>query len=550
MMSENRKKNRPMRVFIFRVFITLGYTAVFLVILGMVLALYGPIHPGSIAFPLQDYAEQKLRLIYRDSATNANFLLNLVDRRINDLIYRTGSGYEYISIEYLDNAINQAALAISSVPSGKSDALLTRLISLAKKAEDVLHQLKHVPVENPAGLKALLAKVQTIQHMVGTIEVQNNELVLVPAIAEVATTDATAKKNNLYSASGLIPWPPGSQGVIHAFYPLIGKHTTLQCISCHNEGVYLKTANLCISCHIMKMPIPHYPGECGLCHTPESWTDIHFDHAVVNTMACSSCHEKDKPANHYNGPCGACHITENWTTVTFDHDAAGAVDCISCHAQKAPPNHYAGQCSNCHNTSNWTSVVFDHTGFTDCISCHAKVAPANHYAGQCSNCHSTSGPWANARFNHSGFTDCIACHANKAPANHYSGQCSRCHNTSNWTSVQFDHSGLTDCQACHSGNAPANHYPYQCSLCHSTGSWGGGHFGHSGSYPDCISCHQKDRPAEHDAGQCSNCHNTNSWGDGGDSGGLTINPARFSLAVDCSACHTTSAIIITKDIKQ
>ena len=494
-----------MRLFLLRVFIILGYIITLMAILGIALALYGPLHPGSTFFPIQAFSEQQFGLIYNNPVTKADYLLNLVDRRISDLLLRAGSVHEYISMEYLDRSINQAALAISTVPQDKASDVLTRFITLAKRAEDGLNQLKRAPLENPTAFNALRAKVQTIQHMVGTVKVQNNELVLVPAITVNSSQAITSTLQLIHSANGLIPWPAGSPGAVHAFFTLAGQHAVLQCIDCHNEGIYFGTPNLCIECHSDKTPNAHYPGDCNLCHTPVSWTDIHFDHRVVSNKACSDCHEKDKPANHYNGDCGACHITENWTTVTFDHAVAGAVDCISCHAQKAPANHYAGQCSNCHNTSNWTSVVFDHTGFTDCISCHAKDAPANHYAGQCSNCHSTKGPWTNAHFNHSGFTDCSACHANKAPA---------------------------------------NHYPYQCSLCHSTSSWAGGNFSHSSSYPDCISCHARDRPSEHDSGQCSNCHSTSSWNTEHNPSnvGMIINGE--AITISCTMCHTSNALVL------
>jgi len=499
-----------MRAFILRLIIILGYLCLIIGAGWLALGIFGPSHPGSVIFPIQAFAEHEINGLYTDRTQNANYLLDMVVRRINDLSYRAGSKYELMTMEYLDKSIDRAALAIKNVPQEKSEALQSRFVLLAEQAQYAILQLKQVPREETAAYAALQAKLQTIQRMVSTSNVQINEPALVPAIESRTETNTTVRMKTINSARGLIPWPAGSPGAIHDFYPLTGQHETLTCVSCHNEDVYLGTPNQCIDCHFMKTPIPHYPGGCELCHTPVAWTDIHFDHIVVSTFACDACHEKDKPANHYNGPCSACHITQNWTTVTFDHAVAGAVDCISCHANVAPGNHYAGQCSNCHNTDNWTSVVFDHTGFTNCVGCHAAAAPANHYGGQCSYCHSTSGPWANAQFNHSGFTDCSGCHGSRAPANHYPGQCSNCHNTASWSGASFNHAGFTD----------------------------------------CVSCHLKDRPSDHDQGQCSECHNTQRWGDGGDSVGLAVFTNNILQPITCSICHQAVTYNIGKEIKQ
>jgi hypothetical protein len=50
-----------------------------------------------------------------DSERKADYALNLVDRRIRNLSDRIGTKYELTALEYLDKAINQAAIAISEV---------------------------------------------------------------------------------------------------------------------------------------------------------------------------------------------------------------------------------------------------------------------------------------------------------------------------------------------------------------------------------------------------------------------------------------------------
>jgi len=539
-----------MRAFLIRSSIITGFIILLLATSGVALALYAPFHPGSILFTAQDFAEQQLSNIYHDPISKSNYLLDLVERRVDDLNIRSGTKFEIISLEYLDKSINQATLAISLVSKEKSDKLHSRLLSLALSTNEGLQQLMYVPTENYNAYIAFQSKISALTHMVSEIDASNNTFSLTRA---VSSSEQEINKSGipiLYSASGLIPFPPGSQGAVHAFYQLVGQHATLSCKGCHDSGRYASTPNKCIFCHLLKEPMPHYTGECELCHTPLAWTDAHFDHSSTAAKDCRLCHERDNPANHYNGQCSACHVAQAWNLVTFDHAVAGAVDCISCHAKVTPDNHYPGQCSNCHNTSIWTSVIFDHTGFTDCISCHAVAAPSNHYAGQCSNCHDTGGSWTNAHFNHSGFTDCISCHAGEAPGNHYSGHCSNCHDpNSSWRNARFNHSGYSDCIACHGGNAPANHYTGQCSNCHSTNSWSGAVFNHS-SYTDCISCHLKDRPGEHDTGQCSNCHNTQRWGDGGDDGSLGFIINGTFMSVSCTVCHSPIIVAIVGGIKQ
>jgi len=539
-----------MRAFLIRSSIITGFIVLLLSTIGVALALFAPCLPGSVLFPVQNFAEQQMKIIYRDKLSNSNYLLDLVGRRVNDLGIRQGTKFELISLQYLDKSIDRATVAISLVSQEQNDDLRLRLFSLAQSADDGLLQLTHVPFENHDVYISFQSKISVLLQMLNSIDITKNVNSKVSAVSAGNQQKAKSAIPIVYSAHGLIPFPPGSTGAVHAFYALIGEHAALSCKSCHNSGKYVSTPDKCILCHILKQPIPHYIGECELCHTSISWTDVHFDHNSAAAEDCVSCHDRDKPAEHYNGQCSACHITQNWNQVTFDHAVAGAVDCISCHAKVAPANHFGGQCSNCHNTSNWTSVIFDHSGFNDCISCHASVAPSNHYSGQCSNCHETSGSWANAHFNHSGFTDCVACHAGAAPGNHFSGQCSNCHNpNSSWSNASFDHSGNSDCIACHAGSAPGNHYSGQCSDCHGTTSWSGAGFNHSG-FSDCISCHLKDRPDEHDNGQCSNCHNTQRWGDGGDSGGLGIMNNGELLSVSCSSCHQPNIVALVAGSKQ
>ncbi len=306
-------------------------------------------------------------------------------------------------------------------------------------------------------------------------------------------------------------------------FVLDGAHASLDCTACHPTGNYKGTPTLCADCHAADTPMPtHYPGECSLCHTPESWETIVFEHTGYTD--CLACHTPNKPANHYPGQCSTCHTTNAWTPATFNH--TGYTDCLSCHTPNKPTNHYPGQCSTCHTTNAWTPATFNHTGYTDCLSCHTPNKPTNHYPGQCSTCHTTNA-WTPATFNHTGYTDCLSCHTPDKPANHYDGVCSTCHTTSAWLPANFNHTGYTDCLACHIPDKPANHYDGVCSTCHTTSAWLPANFNHTG-YTDCLACHIPDKPANHYDGVCSTCHTTNAW-----------LPANFNHTsyTDCLACH-------------
>ncbi len=538
-----------MRSFLFKSSLITFFIILLLFTSGLILVVFAPFHPGNIFFPAQSFVEQQMRFIFAEPANRASYMLDLEERRIKDLNTRIGTQYELVALDYLDQSLDQSLQVMSVTSQQGGDDLHIRFFSLITQINEILKQLVVAPIQNQGVFQTFQMKILAFIQTTQTAGISDKELGLTSPVLSGNPRKLTDSRSIAVETRGLIPFPPGSIGAVHAFYPLTGQHTSLACVSCHSNQSYLGTPNTCTLCHILKRPVTHYIGECALCHTPVAWTDIHFDHEASKATDCSSCHESSKPANHYSGQCSACHVISVWNIVTFDHTVAGAVDCISCHDRNSPANHYSGQCSNCHNTSNWTSVTFDHTGFNDCAACHSSVAPANHFNGLCSNCHSTS-TWKGAVFNHSGFTDCIGCHSADAPGNHYSGQCSSCHDpNSSWRNAQFNHNGLTDCISCHSGNAPNNHFSGQCSDCHSTNSWAGAVFSHNG-LSDCVSCHAKDRPSEHESGQCSECHNTQRWGDAEGSEGSLKFKNGILQAVNCQGCHFSNVVMLVNSFIQ
>ena len=96
-----------------------------------------------------------------------------------------------------------------------------------------------------------------------------------------------------------IPFPEGS--LDHAFYPLVGAHAVLECTACHADLSYAGAPTDCVSCHADTAPLEHYDGDCALCHSPEAWSAVVFNHSAIDTSDCQSCHIEKAPVNHFPG---------------------------------------------------------------------------------------------------------------------------------------------------------------------------------------------------------------------------------------------------------
>ncbi len=452
-----------LRSFLIKASLITGLIILCLMTSAVTLAVAAPFHPGNVFFPLQSFSEQQVSIIFLDPVRLADYGLDLLERRINDLGMLAGSKSERVALGYLDTALNQATLAMADVPQeAPGNNLRSRLLTLLQTAAEKMKLLSVVPKENPQLYASFNSKLQTLRSMVEAPGVANSALSAITRMPIDTALQPGSAVPMAAGAGGLIPWPAGSSGAQHAFFPLIGQHAILLCNTCHNAGKYLGMPDTCAQCHAQEIPKAHYTGNCISCHTSVSWADVTFDHAVAAANDCQACHADKAPGNHYTGQCSTCHNTTDWKLVSFNHDAQGAVDCANCHTKNVPANHYAGQCSTCHDTNNWASARIDHSPGSNCLTCHQSDKPANHYAGVCSNCHSTQS-WSGATPTHEGQTDCASCHAKDAPAGHYAGQCSNCHSAgAGWKNYNFNHSGFTDCRSCHVGDTPANHYSGQC----------------------------------------------------------------------------------------
>ena len=258
--------------------------------------------------------------------------------------------------------------------------------------------------------------------------------------------------------------------------------------------------------------VPHetFPGDCGVCHTPEGWEvlreDFSFDHQKETGFALEGAHAA--------AACLRCHNDRGPISVYI------ARGCAGCHPD--PHKSSLGKnCQSCHEQTTWRPVglISEHArtrfplagmhAIAPCESCHPR-APVGEFRGVPTTCH--------------------LCHerdlARATSPDHVNNGwvtgCERCHSPSGWAGADFRHDFF-----------PLNggHSALQCTQCHI-----GGNFG---SIPSaCFSCHQDDyqRAPNHEqfSQDCTQCHSTVAWSD-------AVFNHRFPLqgphARPCSTCH-------------
>jgi hypothetical protein len=73
-------------------------------IVGISLAVYGPLLPGNAFFPVQELFEKIGAGAYTVGLSRSSYYLDLVELRINNLVERTGTQHESAAILALDRA--------------------------------------------------------------------------------------------------------------------------------------------------------------------------------------------------------------------------------------------------------------------------------------------------------------------------------------------------------------------------------------------------------------------------------------------------------------
>jgi len=243
-------------------------------------------------------------------------------------------------------------------------------------------------------------------------------------------------------------------------FPLIGQHSDLSCMECHQNALFADTPSQCIGCH--SEPQIHaglFSDDCATCHESESWRTAFwngqsFDHSTQSGFSLEH-HLVSYDGQSMN--CQACHFAVSDKMIGFAAQA-----CSTCHQQADPvfmsdhQQQFGSECVACHDGTG-RLANFDHNQFflldgghinLDCESCHIDQV----YRGLAS--------------------DCADCHTE--PQIHtglFGLQCQNCHSTQAWVpasltshSFPLDHGkqGLVTCETCH----PNSYVQYTCYGCH------------------------------------------------------------------------------------
>ncbi|MBA4320025.1 MAG: cytochrome C [Flavobacterium sp.] len=218
-------------------------------------------------------------------------------------------------------------------------------------------------------------------------------------------------------------------------YPLVGKHTDVECSKCHGLKLSSKPKHeTCLSCHkdfhIGQLTRNNKIIDCIECHTEKGFTPSLF------SIEKHSAAKYKLSGSHLAVPCKSCHLLKNeWK---FKIVSQGCGDCHeNIHRDEISPKFMGNKnCAACHDVGAWNQVTFDHnqTDFR-LIGIHWKTA--------CDKCHTKSENGVKRFIFVSLDKKCVTCHNDI----HYSQfseadktDCGRCHNFDNWKATNFDHS--------------------------------------------------------------------------------------------------------------
>jgi hypothetical protein len=128
-------------------------------------------------------------------------------------------------------------------------------------------------------------------------------------------------------------------------YPLLGKHRSTRCESCHTVQLYKdKTPTDCFACHRKDDVHKRRLGtQCEQCHNARDWKIWDFDHDTRTRFKLDG--------GHVGLDCYACHKSP------ADKKVTASSACVSCH--KKDDKHegsYGPQCERCHETSSWKHI--------------------------------------------------------------------------------------------------------------------------------------------------------------------------------------------------
>lgn len=213
-------------------------------------------------------------------------------------------------------------------------------------------------------------------------------------------------------------------------FPLLGKHKTASCQSCHkNDAEFKPKHDKCIDCHK-----DFHKGEFVSEGNIKDCKECHNENSFTPSLFTIEQHNKGKfklTGAHLAIPCISCHLKKG--EYYFN---SLATNCIDCHknvhgAEINAKNMPGNNCLICHQTSSWKSITYDHdkTEFK-LIGKHSNLS--------CTSCHVKNKNYIFMSVK----TDCAYCHRDIHFDQFKDGQstdCLICHRFDDWVPVNFDH---------------------------------------------------------------------------------------------------------------
>lgn len=315
-------------------------------------------------------------------------------------------------------------------------------------------------------------------------------------------------------------------------FPLVGAHTTVACVKCHQAG-FVKPikSDTCSSCHV-NVHRDSVKEDCRACHTETSFTNAPFDHAARTGFPLAG--------RHAGLECRKCHTAIAASKAppaqaTIDFGGVSA-QCVACHADTHKGT-YGTTCDACHRPTGFSVAGFTHprapeffagahTAVT-CVRCHVPDAPARL---------ARTGPPATPRPPVPPSMACAACHADPH-LGQLPGACDRCHavDGAKFKAVRFSHRTAAF-------PLTGRHESLECAKCHTSAvraypAGTGSAVQFRPMAKDCASCHKDEHLGQLDA-QCEHCHSTSAFAvPGYKHHGFEQFFAGSHGKLPCAACH-------------
>ncbi len=286
-------------------------------------------------------------------------------------------------------------------------------------------------------------------------------------------------------------------------YPLIGRHTGLQCRSCHTTSNFNDTiANgRCTDCHTDKHAgqFAHLRdrGDCVSCHNVNGFKPTTF------TAVSHSRSRYPLLGKHAAVSCEKCHPSKGEATSYYPQ----AQSCVNCHRDVHAgqfKQRYSDKCESCHKVEG-----FSPSTFTLARHSEARFALAGaHGAIACVDCHTRDRGQDAHRYR---FADviCASCHSDPHGFAEKGKTCEICHTDRAWKpSKPFDHS-ITKFPLL------GQHRTASCTGCHSQQVGFGKPLSFRDTPQTCSSCHEDIHAAQFSkrpgGADCATCHQPVAW---------------------------------------